>query len=908
MSDDNQKPTTENEEVQENLLEEEVEAEEIKQPYQTKFGHIIPTSMVQEMEKSYLDYAMSVIVSRALPDVRDGLKPVHRRILFAMKELNLTKKSSYKKSARIVGEVLGKYHPHGDTAVYDALVRLAQDFSIRYPLIDGQGNFGSVDGDSAAAMRYTEARLEAITAELLEDLDKNTVNFVDNFDGSLQQPTVLPAKLPNLLLMGADGIAVGMATKIPPHNLSEIVDATTHLIKNGSAQHDPENAPPKLPTEKNELEKHLEDCDPKTLIGKFDSEATIDDLLEHIQGPDFPTGGIIYDWQAIKEVYATGKGKVVTRAKTEIVETKGGKFRIVITEIPYQVNKARLVAKIADLVKNKKITGISNLRDESDRKGMSIVIELKRDARPKAVLNNLFKYTPLQDTFSANIVALNPDGAPKIMNLKTILSHYVVHRQLVVTRRAQNELKTARARAHILEGLLIALDNLDEVINIIRNSPDADTAKTRLMDNFKLTEIQATAILDMQLRKLAALERKKIEDEYKAIQETIKGLVELLTSTDKILAVISQELAQLKEKYGDERRTKLVKGKIGEFNEEDLIAPEENIIAVTETGYIKRMPLGTYKSQRRGGQGVSGMTTKQEDALKYLITANTHDNMLIFTNTGKVFKLKVFEVPEGSRQAKGQAIINLINITQGETIQAIITNSDKLAESQDQFILLATRKGLVKKTSVKEFQNIRQTGIIAITLKDNDELVWGNLTDGKDHIILVSHHGKSIRFSEKDIRATARDTQGVRGILLKADDFVVAAESLNPQQQKPADGRKKFFRDFLIITQKGIGKRTPVTEYPVQKRGGQGVKVANLSPKTGNVACAQIVTQKDIEVVITTTKAQVIKLPLRNIPQLKRPTQGVILMRLGKTDDQVSAAATISEPDEEPLESTSENK
>jgi len=860
-------------------------------PYQNKFGNIIPTSMVKEMEKSYLDYAMSVIVSRALPDVRDGLKPVHRRILFAMKGLGLTHSSSFKKSARIVGEVLGKYHPHGDTAVYDAMVRLAQEFSMRYPLIKGQGNFGSVDGDSPAAMRYTEAKMASITDELLLDLDKNTVDMIDNFDGSVQEPTVLPAKLPNLLLMGSDGIAVGMATKIPPHNLSEVVAAIHTLINKGSSA-PIANTPDLKAKPQPELEAYLETANPKSLIGQFESAATTDDLLEHIKGPDFPTAGIIYDAAAIREVYATGKGKVVTRAKAEITESKKGKFRIIVTELPYQVNKAKLVARIADLVKDKKLVGISNLRDESDRQGLRVVIELKKDARPKSVLNNLFKHTPLQDTFSANVVALNSQGTPQVMNLKTILTEYTIHRQLVITKRSQFELKAARARAHILEGLLIALDHLDEVITTIRNSPDADLAKERLMTKFKLSELQAVAILDMQLRKLAALERKKIEDEYKEIKNKINALVSLLTNPVSILGVITTELTELEAKYGDERRTRVVKNKIGEFSEEDLIAAEDNIVTITTTGYIKRMPTGTYRSQRRGGKGVTGMTTKEEDSIRYLITANTHDNMMVFTNQGKVFTLKVHELPEGSRQAKGQAIINLINIDQGEEIKAIITTSSKLDEVKDQYITLATKKGLVKRTSVSQFQNIRVSGIIAITLKDGDELVWSKLTKGQDHIILVSYHGKSIRFPESDVRPTARDTQGVRGILLGKDDYVVAAEALDPEAQKPADGRRKFFRDFLIVTEKGLGKRTPVVEYPLQKRGGQGVKVASLSDKTGRVACAKVVTQQDKEAVITTTKAQVIKLPIKNIPQLKRPTQGVILMR-SKLGDTVAAVTTI---------------
>lgn len=851
----------------------------------TPHGQIKPIQITKEMEKSYLDYAMSVIVSRALPDVRDGLKPVHRRILYAMKGLSLTHSAAHKKCARIVGEVLGKYHPHGDSAVYGALVRLAQDFSVRYPLVDGHGNFGSVDGDSAAAMRYTEARMSKITQELLTDIDKNTVDFVDNFDGSESEPTVLPANLPNLLLMGGDGIAVGMATKIPPHNLSEVVDATTTLIDSAQRKEGEKTT--------KQTEEEVSKADPKDLLGSFDFDSTIDDLLKHIKGPDFPTGSIMYDWESIREAYVTGKGRIVQRAVAEIEEDKKGRFHIIITEIPYQVNKAKLVSKIADLVRKKKVDGISDLRDESDRQGMRVVVDLKRDAKPKSVLNNLYKYTQLQDTFSANMVALNSSGTPQLMSLKTILTEYIRHRQLVITRRSQHELLAARHRAHILEGLLVALNNLDEVIDTIRKSKDVDTARTNLIKKFKLTEIQATAILDMQLRRLAALERQKIEDEYKAIKARIDFLVNLLNNPVKVLSTVSEELKEIKEKYQDARRTKLVKGKLGEFNEEDLIAPEENIIAITESGYIKRMPLDTYRSQRRGGKGVVGMKTKDEDPVAKILTANTHDNMLIFTNFGKVFKLKVFELPEGSRQAKGTSIINLINIDQNELVQSIITASSKLEDIKDQFITLATKKGLVKKTPIKLFQNIRVSGIIAIQLNEGDELVWGNVTNGKKDIILITHLGKSIRFSETQIRPTSRDTKGVKGISLKKDDYVMAVRQLEPNPNKPEDKRKKFFHDLMIITQKGYGKRTPFNQYPTQNRGGQGVKVANLTPKTGNIAAALSVNQNVDQVLITTIEAQVIKLPLKNIPQLKRPTQGVILMRFGKKGDGVVAAATI---------------
>lgn len=851
-------------------------------PRSTPYGTVKPVSITQEMERSYLDYAMSVIVSRALPDVRDGLKPVHRRILFAMHDMGLTAASAYKKSARIVGEVLGKYHPHGDTAVYDALVRLAQHFSMRYPLVDGQGNFGSIDGDSAAAMRYTEARLSKISSQLLLDLDKKTVNFIDNFDGSQQEPVVLPALLPNLLLMGSDGIAVGMATKIPPHNLYEVIDALTHLIKTGQSPN------PTLAADAN-----VATLDPARLVGHFASDASIDSLLEHINGPDFPTGGIMYDWSSIKEIYHLGKGKVIIRARASIEEDKAGKLQIIVTEIPYQVNKSKLVARIATLVKDKKLVGIADIRDESDREGLRIAIDLKRDARPKALLNSLYQYTELQINFSANMVALNSQGVPQLMNLKTILTEYVRHRQLVVARRSQSELLSALDRAHILEGLLIALDHLDEVIDLIRKSPDADIAKERLMTTFKLSDLQATAILDMQLRRLAALERKKIEDEYAAIKAKIDYLTGLLKNPQAILDLITSELADLKTKFKDKRRTQLVKSSLKDFSEEDLIPAEDVVITVTETGYIKRMPPSSYRSQHRGGKGVSGMTTKEDDTIKHILSSNTHDNLLIFTNRGKVFKLKVFELPTGSRQAKGQAIINLINVEPQEEIQSIISLSSKLAELKDKYITLATRSGLVKKTAVSEFQNIRTSGIIAIVLNQGDELVWGDITSGNRDVLLITKAGKSIRFPESQIKSTARDTKGVKGISLAASDYVVSVEAIDSQVVRPEDKRKKFFRDLLVITEKGMGKRTPMEEYPRQNRAGQGVKVMNLSTKTGKLAVAMAVDQTVDQIIITTKAAQTIKLTLNAIPQLKRPTQGVILIRPAKAADTVSAAAAI---------------
>ncbi len=844
------------------------------------------------MQKSYLDYAMSVIVARALPDVRDGLKPVHRRILFAMKEMGIRWNTPYKKSARIVGEVLGKDHPHGDAPVYEAMVRLAQEFSMRYPLVDGQGNYGSIDGDSAAAMRYTEARMAKISEELLADLDKETVKFADNFDGSLQEPTVLPAKLPNLLLMGSEGIAVGMATKIPPHNLTEVCTAILKVIELGQA----------TPGEKSE-DLNVETGEAKLIAGQFDSNATIDDICEHIKGPDFPTAGTIYDFKEIKEAYATGRGRVLIRGKAEIVENKSGKFQIIVTELPYQVNKAKLVAKIAGLARDKKLIGIADLRDESDRDGMRIAFDLKKDARPKSVLNALFKMTELQTTFSMNMVAINSEGTPQLMNVKTILMEYVRHRQIVIVKRAQFDLKAARDRAHILEGLLIALKNLDDVIKTIRASKDSEVAKAALMEKFKLSAIQAVAILDMQLRKLAALERQKIEDEYKAIMATIEELLALLSNPKKILQTIGKETKEMIDMHGDERRTKVHKGKLGDITEEDLVPNEDTIITVTETGYIKRLNPSTYRSQARGGKGVSGMTTKDEDAVSELLVCQTHDSLLLFTNKGRVFKTKVYELPESSRIAKGQAIVNLVNLQQEEHIQAILTLNEK--NPPGKYIALATLKGLVKKTPLADFANIRTTGIIAIVLKGEDELVFGRITTGSDHIMLVTNDGKSIRFHEKEVKSSARDTQGVKAVELKDKDYVVGVESFSPEMEVPADKRKKYFRHLLVVTERGMGKQTKLDEYPLQKRAGMGVKVSEIVDKTGKVACAKIVDETIDDVVLTTKQAQVIKLPLKNIPVLKRPTQGVILMRLPK-NDLVTACATTKKPVEEVMETVAE--
>lgn len=814
-------------------------------------GKLQSVEITSEMQKNFLDYAMSVIVARALPDARDGLKPVHRRILYAMWDTGLKSSGKHKKSATVVGEVLGKYHPHGDVPVYDALVRLAQDFSMRYPLVDGQGNFGSVDGDSPAAMRYTEAKMSRIAEEMLVDIEKDTVKMIPNFDGTHDEPEYLPAKLPNLLLMGSEGIAVGMATKIPPHNLNEVADAITYLVDH--------------------------------------PDASVDELLQFIKGPDFPTYGAIYDAKAIAEVYATGRGRIVVRGKAEIEEAKGGKQQIIITEIPYQVNKAEMVARIADLYHEKKIEGVSDLRDESDRHGIRVVVELKRDAKPKSILNNLYKHTALQTSFPANFVALI-DGTPQTLNLKQILAEYVRHRQTVIVRRTEYDLKVAKARAHILEGLKIALDHLDAVIKTIRESRDSDEAKKNLMQRFGLSELQSIAILDMQLRRLAALERQKIEDEYKEVMKTIDYLEDLLAHPAKILGVIKTEIAELKTKYGDERRTRVYKSGVGEFSEEDLIPSEETVVTITSTGYIKRQSPSAFRSQARGGKGVTGMTTKEEDEVAHILTANTHDDIYFFTSKGRVFKVKAYDLPEGSRQAKGQAVVNLINIDGDEKLQTVL-NLGKGDTSK--YLLMVTQKGTIKKTKISEFDSIRQSGKIAIKLETGDSLEWVRPTAGSDHVLLVSHDGKSIRFKEEDVRPTARDTMGVKGVELKAGDGVVGMEVFPSSKEAPTDKRRKFFDDVLIVTQNGLGKRTSVKSWPLQKRGGQGVKAAQITPKTGKIVSCIAVDETIDQIVLTSKSAQVIKLPLKNIPQLGRDTQGVILMRFSKKGDSVSAVTCL---------------
>lgn len=855
-------------------------------------GKIETTSIVEEMQRSYLDYAMSVIVSRALPDVRDGLKPVQRRIIFAMQEQNLHHTSRYQKSAAVVGEVLKSYHPHGDSPVYEAMVRMAQDFSMRYPLVDGQGNFGSVDGDSPAAMRYTEARMSAMADELLRDINKDTVNFVDNYSQTTTEPTLLPAVIPNLLLNGASGIAVGMATQIPPHNLGEVTDALIHLIENQVIDTDKktttettEQAVPEVTaTDGREiLEQLATPVEQVNNDAEFKSSATVDDLVKFIKGPDFPTGASIYDQSEILAAYATGKGRIVMRAKAEIEEARGGRYDIIVTELPYQVNKATLISRIADLVKDKKIEGIADLRDESDRKGMRIVIELKRDAKGQSVLNNLYKHTALQSVFNVNMVALS-DGVPHLMTLKRILEEFINHRIVVIRRRTEFELAEARAREHILEGLKIAVDNIDEVIRIIRSSKDSDEAKSNLMSKFKLSELQSTAILDMQLRRLAALERQKIEDELKMIRELISYLEDLLAHPAKILAVIKDEISKIKERYADPRRTRVYKSKVGEFSEEDLVADETTIVAITENGYVKRQQPSTFKTQNRGGKGVSGMTTKEEDAVAHIFYSQTHDNILFFTDRGRVFQIKVWEIPEASRIARGQAIVNLINIDQGEKVTAILTTR---AKDKTKFLFMGTKQGSVKKTPIEEYANIRKNGLISIKLDQGDILSWVVPTTGQDDIILVTREGQSIRFSESQVRPTHRDTSGVRGILLTKQDEIVSMNLVNDPEQ-----------ELFVIMQNGLGKKTKISAWKRQSRGGSGIKAAQVTSKTGKIVTAQMIGPDDDTLVLTSTKGQLIKLLLKDVPSLQRQTQGVILMRV-KAAEEVAAATVVSSKNQE---------
>ncbi|WP_042679029.1 DNA gyrase subunit A [Anaerosalibacter massiliensis] len=802
-------------------------------------NNVVVVNIEEEMKKSYLDYAMSVIVSRALPDVRDGLKPVHRRILYAMNELGLSPEKQYRKSARVVGDVLGKYHPHSDTSVYDAMVRLAQDFNTRYPLVDGHGNFGSVDGDSAAAMRYTEVKMTKLATEMLRDINKDTIDYGLNFDESLKEPIVLPSRFPNLLVNGSSGIAVGMATSIPPHNLCEVIDGILAIIN--------------------------------------DPHIDIDALIEIIKGPDFPTSGIIMGIEEIKSAYRTGRGKVIVRANTEIEEFGKGRNRIIITELPYQVNKARLIEKIADLVRDKKIEGISDLRDESDREGMRIVIELKRDTIPKVVLNNLYKQTQLQDTFSVIMLALVNDE-PKILNLKEMLTHYLKFQKEIIVRRTKYELKKAEDRAHILEGLKIALDHIDEVISIIRNSKDDKTAKDKLMSSFGLSEKQSQAILDMRLRRLTGLERGKIEEEYEELIKEINRLKEILASESLVYEIIKEELLEIKEKYGNERRTMIMPSE-DEINIEDMIKKEDVIITLTHFGYIKRIPENTYRLQKRGGRGVAALTTREEDFVEHLFITSTHDTILFFTNKGRVHSLKAYEIPEGRRQSKGMAIVNLLNLTGEEKINAVIPISEYEPENN---LVFVTQEGIIKKTKFEHFKNIRKTGLIAIGLRDDDELISVKKTDGKEELIIVTSKGMAIRFKESDVRQMGRTAMGVKGINLNKGDKVVGMDLVEKG------------KDLLVISSNGYGKRTPLDEYRPQTRGGKGLKTYNIKEKTGPLVSAKVVDKED-EIMIISNCGTIIRLNVRDISEMGRNTQGVTLMKIKDNDEVVAVAKYVEE-------------
>jgi len=802
---------------------------------------IIEVDLEEEMKISYIDYAMSVIVGRALPDVRDGLKPVHRRILYSMYEQGMTPDKPYRKSARIVGDVLGKYHPHGESAVYDAMVRMAQDFSIRIPLIDGHGNFGSVDGDEPAAMRYTEARMAKITTEMLADIGKETVDFMPNFDESLKEPTVLPSRFPNLLINGSSGIAVGMATNIPPHNLGEVIDGTVMLIDN--------------------------------------PDAGVEDLINVIKGPDFPTGALILGRSGIHEAYRTGRGRITVRARTKIQQMSGNRSRIVVTEIPYQVNKARLIERIADLVKEKKLEGISDIRDESDRNGMSIVIELKRDVNPKIVLNYLFKHTQLQDTFGIIMLAL-VNNEPKVLNLKEMLVHYINHQKDVVTRRTRYDLARAEARAHILEGLLIALDNIDAVIRLIRGSRTTQEAKEGLMTNFKLSEKQAQAILDMRLQRLTGLEREKIEEEYAEVQKNIQYYRDILANESLLLSIIKEELLEIKRKYDDPRRTEIVASE-GEIYIEDLIDEHDVVITLTHYGYVKRIPLNTYRSQNRGGRGITGLQTREEDFVVDLFVTSTHDRLLFFSSKGKVYELKAYEIPEAGRQGRGIAIVNLLELDSGEKIEAFIPVKEEQFE-KDLYLFMATRNGLVKKTTIKEFANIRKGGLIAIKLQEGDELIRVILTDGNQEIIMASRKGLAIRYHEKDVRPMGRTAMGVKSMDLQEDDYVIDMERIISDA------------DILTISENGFGKRTHESEYRIQRRGGRGIRTMNITDKTGELSALKVVTGKE-DLIIINSDGVIIRIETSQISQLSRNTQGVTLMKIEEGGHIVSVAKAKKE-------------
>lgn len=807
------------------------------------------------MEDSYLRYSMSVIVSRALPDVRDGMKPVHRRILYSMNSEGLRSSARHRKSANVVGSVMGKYHPHGDSSIYDAMVRMAQPWSLRYMLINGQGNFGSMDGDPPAAMRYTEAKMAHLADELLVDIDKETVDFRDNYDGTTQEPSVLPAKLPNLLLNGQLGIAVGMATNIPPHNLGELIDATVHQIDH--------------------------------------PDATLDDLLQYIQGPDFPTGGVVYGRDSLRAAYATGRGGVVVRGIAEIVEGNKGRHQIVITEIPYGLNKASLIEKIADLYKEKKITGISDLRDESARGVVRIVIDLKKDAYPKKLLNQLYKLTPLQMTFHYNMLALVDGIQPRILGLQDIISEHIKHRQIVVRRRTEYELRKAKERAHILEGLKIALDHIDEVINTIRSSETTDEAQANLIKRFGLSEIQAKAILAMQLRTLAGLERKKIEDELAELLKIIAELEAILADEAKILAIIKDEFAALKKQYSDERRTRVVKQELGKLSDEDLVPDEQVVVTLTSANYIKRSSVAEYKKQGRGGKGRRGMTTREEDVIEHVVNASTHDFLLFFTNKGRVFRLKTYEVPMASLSAKGIAIVNLLQLQPEETVSAVINVSKQ--ENTTGNLFMCTVRGVVKKTPFEQYQNVRSSGLIAINLDDGDELKWIRMTNSDNEVVISTSQGQAIRFHERDVRPMGRVSRGVRGIRLRTGDQVIGMDIVQAGSS------------IFVISQSGYGKRTKVAQFTAHARGGVGIRSAVVNSKTGKLVGVKTLTGKDDqEVIIVSSQGQTIRLGLKDIPELGRATQGVRIMRLNDGDEVVSLALVDAAPDEDDEESPEE--
>ncbi|MBW6440650.1 DNA gyrase subunit A [Patescibacteria group bacterium] len=809
------------------------------------FGKIDNKPIVDEMKECYLDYAMSVIVSRALPDVRDGLKPVHRRILYAMHDVGLRPQAKFKKSATVVGEVLGKYHPHGDSAVYESLVRMAQDFSMRYPLINGQGNFGSMDGDSAAAMRYTECKLQYIAEELLADIEKNTVDFVDNYDKSRQEPSVLPGRIPQLLLNGAMGIAVGMATNIPPHNLTEIVQATIYLIDN--------------------------------------PEATIDDLLKFVKGPDFPTGGIIYGQKDILNAYSTGRGRIDLRAKVDIVENNKGKFQIIVSEMIYQVNKSNLIEKMADLVKTKKIDGIRDIRDESDRNGVRVVIDLKNDAYPKKVLNLLYKLTDLQKSFHYNMLALVDGIQPRVLNLKMILEYYIVHRELVIKRRTQFELDKAKERAHILEGLNIALDNIDAVIKTIKKAPTKEIAHIDLMKKFKLSDRQAAAILEMRLQTLAGLEVKKIKDELEEKRKLIKSLEAILSSRARIRGIIKDELGEAEKKFGGERRTKIYKNAIGEFSQEDLIPSEDVIISLTREGYIKRMDSQTYHVQNRGGKGVMGALMKEEDVVAHFFMTNTHNNLLFFTNLGRVFQTKAYEIPQTTRTAKGQALVNFLQLAQEEAVTAVISLNKK---DDVKFLVMATKNGIIKKTDIEEFSNVRRSGLIAIKLKSGDELRWVRASNGSNDVMIAVSSGQSIRFKEKDIRSMGRSASGVNAIKLKKLSNVISMDVVSDLKSET--------KYIFTISENGFGKLSDLKNYKVQHRGGSGIKTAIVGIKTGLLTNSKVIIESQLkgDVLIISKRGQVIRIPFSKIAKSGRATQGTRIMKM-KDGDKISSVAIV---------------